>query len=133
MKGLGCDRKEAEEIYAYDQEVEHDSTVGVLSPDKEVIARKMTHTGTRARKEDSAKKPFVPKLEARKRKPNATKEGLVAEIAEFLKENSGFEIKGLQTPSPTQKVSFKVGDLWYTWTLTEHRKAVAWIDYGKEG
>lgn len=132
MSGLGCDRAEAEEVYVYDQQVEHDSSVGLLPPDKEVVARKMTHTGTRTSKKDSSKKPFIPKLEARKRKPNATKEGLVSEIANFLKENSGFEIKGLQTPVPTQKVSFKVGDLWYTWTLTEHRKPAAWIDYGKE-
>lgn len=126
MQGLECGKEEAEEIYAYDQEVEHDSTVGALSPDKELIARKMSHTGTRERKE-SGKKPFVPKLEARKRKPNATKEGLVSELAEYIKETSGFSVENLQIPNPSQKISFQIGGKWYTWALTEHRQPPAWI------
>lgn len=130
MKGLRVTRTEAEEVYAYDIEVEHDSSIGTLPPEKEAVARKMTHTGTRKTKEDADKKgPTIYKLEARKRKPNATKEGLVSEIAEFIVANSGFEVKGVQTPNPSQKVSFKIGDKWYTWALTEHVRVVPkWIN-----
>ncbi len=129
MKGLGVSRQEAEEVYAYDQQVNHDSSVGALPPEKEAIARKMTHTGTRKTKTENAKKgPTVYKLDARKRKPNATKEGLVSELAAYVGEHSDFEIQNLQVPNPSQKVSFQIGDKWYTWALTEHRTKPKWCE-----
>lgn len=124
MKGLKVDRDEAEKVYAYDQEVEHDPSVGHLSPEKELVARKMAHTGTRD------KKPMVPNLTQRQRKPNATKGGVVAELVEALRSNSEFDIKHLQVPNKEGKVSFMIGDKWYTWALTEHRKKPAWADEG---
>lgn len=121
MKGLGVSREEAEDVYAYDQDVEHDSSVGVLAPDKEAVARKMAHTGTRDRKA-----PMVPNLPKKKRAPNATKGALVSELAEYMGNNSGFEVQGLQIPNAEQKVSFKIGEKWYTWSLTEHRTKPKW-------
>lgn len=123
MKGLKCGREEAEEIYAYDQEVEHDPSVGQLAPEKELVARKMAHTGVREKKA-----PMIPNLTKRERKPNATKGGVVAEIAKFLSEMSEFEIKFLQVPNKEGKISFMIGDKWYTWALTEHRKKPAWAE-----
>lgn len=123
MRGLKVDREEAEEVYAYDQEVEHDPHVGQLEPEKEVIARKMAHTGTREKKA-----PMVPNLTKRERKPNATKGGVVSEIAAFLEKDSEFEIKHLQVPNKEGKISFMIGDKWYTWALTEHRKKPAWAE-----
>lgn len=125
MNGLGVDRAEAEEVYQFDQDVEHDTTTGVLEPEKELIARKMAHTGTREKKA-----PMVPNLTKRDRKPNATKGGVVSEIAKFLGENSEFEIKFLQVPNKEGKISFMIGDKWYTWALTEHRKPPAWVKEG---
>lgn len=125
MNGLKCDREEAEQVYAYDQEVEHDPTVGHLDPEKELIARKMAHTGTREKKA-----PMIPNLTPRKRKPNATKGGVVSEIVQFLGENSEFEITHLQVPNKEGKISFMIGDKWYTWALTEHRKPPAWVEKG---
>lgn len=122
MNGLKCDRAEAEGIYEYDQQVEHDPKVGHLPPDKEAVARKMAHTGTREKKA-----PMVPNLTKRERKPNATKGGVVAEIAAFLKDNSEFDITNLQVPNKEGKISFMIGDKWYTWALTEHRKKPTWV------
>lgn len=125
-KGLGVTDEEAEEIYAYDQEVEHSPrTEFDLPPQKELIARKMAHTGTR-----ETKVPMVPKFAKKERKPNATKGGVVSEIAAFLREHSEFEIKYLQVPNKEGKISFMIGDKWYTWTLTEHRKKPAWVEEG---
>lgn len=125
MKGLDVDREEAEQVYAYDLEVERDSSVGQLPPEKEAIARKMTHTGTREKK-----KPMIPNLTPRQRKPNATKGGVVAELIKAL-QDSEFEIQYLQVPNKEGKVSFKIGDKWYTWALTEHRKKPAWATEGE--
>lgn len=121
MNGLEVSREEAEKVYAYDQEVEQDSSVGRLSAEKEKVAQKMTRTGTR-------KTPMVPNLPKKERKPNATKGGLVSEIAAFFKNDSEFDIKQLQIPNKEGKISFRIGDKWYTWALTEHRKLPAWID-----
>lgn len=117
MSGLDCDRKEAEEIFEYDMKIERgDATLGVLSAEKQKIAAKYTRTGTR-----EVKKPFVPKLEQRERKPNATKGGIIAEVAGFMEENSSFDIKNFQIPSKEGKIAFKIGEKWYTISLTEHR------------
>jgi len=128
MNGLKVDRDEAEQVYAYDQEVndtkDNEGNPGDLPPEKELIARQMTKTGTRERK------PMVPNLTKRERKPNATKGGIVAELAKALNENSDFEIKHLQIPNKEGKVSFMIGDKWYTWALTEHRKPPAWVKEG---
>lgn len=120
MKGLGVSKEEAEEVYNYDQEVERDPTIGQLPPEKEAIARKMAHTGTRD------KKPMIPNLKPRQRKPNATKGGVVDELVKALN-NSDFEVKHLQVPNKEGKVSFMIGDKWYTWALTEHRKPPTWV------
>lgn len=121
MNGLKVSKEEAETVYLYDSVVDKDEGCHTrleydLPPEKEAIAKKQTHTGTRERK-----KPTVYKLEARKRKPNATKEGLVSELKSYVEAHSDFDIQFLQVPNPTQKICFKVGDKWYTWTLTEHR------------
>lgn len=75
---------------------------------------------------------MIPILTKRERKPNATKGGVVSEIAKFLAEQSEFEIKHLQVPNKEGKISFMIGDKWYTWALTEHRKKPAWAEEGGE-
>lgn len=128
MAGLHCDRAEAEEVYAYDKALDPgERTEFDLPPEKEEFARTMAHTGTREKKS-----PMVPNLTKRERKPNATKSGVVEELVTALKENTEFEIKYLQVPNKEGKVSFMIGDKWYTWALTEHRKKPAWAEE-KEG
>lgn len=127
MRGLKCDRVEAECVYAYDQRVESDPSVGQLDPEREAIARKMAHTGTREKKS-----PMIPNFTKRERKPNATKEGLVAELFKCLANYGEFEIKNLQIANKNSKVSFMIGDKWYTWTLTEHRKKPSGVTEGGE-
>lgn len=115
MSGLGCTKEEAEEVYNYDQKIEHDEkTEFDLSPEQNKIAMSFTKTGTR-------KIPTVYKFQKKERKPNATKSGIVAEIFNFFEKNSDFDIKNLQIPKKEGKISFKVGEKWYSVTLTEHR------------
>lgn len=128
MAGLHCNHEEAEEIYAYDKALDPgERTEFDLPPEKEEVAKKMAHTGTREKKT-----PMIPNLTKRDRKPNATKGGVVSEIATFLEKDSEFDIKYLQVPNKEGKISFMIGDKWYTWALTEHRKPPAWIKEGGE-
>ena len=58
----------------------------------------------------------------RERKPNATKEGLVAEIAEFLTKNSNFEMKNVEITNKSREITFSVADDTFTLTLVQKRK-----------
>lgn len=126
MAGLHCDRAEAEDVYAYDKSLDAGERAEFdLPPEKEEFARTMAHTGVKEKKS-----PMVPNFTKRERKPNATKGGVVSEIVAFLSENSEFDIKHLQVPNKEGKISFMIGDKWYTWALTEHRKKPTWAEEG---
>ena len=114
--------KQVEKSKDKDNDLEFD-----LPPDKLEIARKFAHTGTR-------KKPMVPNLPKKERKPNATKGGLTSELADFIQNNSDFDVKNLIIPNKEGKISFQIGGIWYTWALTEHKRVVPeWIKKELEG
>lgn len=115
MRGLGCDEKEAEQVYEYDRAVDHDEkTEFDLPPDKLKVAQKMSHTGTR--------KTTAYKFTKRERKPNATKGGLIAELAQFLSENSDFDVKNLEITNKERQIAFEIGDNKFEFTLVQKRK-----------
>ena len=119
MDGLKCGREEAEQVFAYDVAVDHDEkTEYDLPPDKLAIARKFAHTGTRTVK----KKPMIPNLPKRERKPNATKGGIIAELAEFLAKNSTFSVENLEITNKERQIAFEIGGEKYELTLVQKRK-----------
>lgn len=116
MNGLKCDRAEAESVYEYDKAVDHDEkTEFDLSPEKQKIAQKHAHTGTR-------KTPTAYQFTKRERKPNATKGGLIAELAEFLGKNSGFAVENLEITNKERQVAFEIGNEKFELTLVQKRK-----------
>lgn len=116
MDGLKCDRAEAEQVYEYDKAVDHDEkTEFDLPPDKLKIAQKQAHTGTR-------KTPTAFKFTKRERKPNATKGGLIAELAQFLSENSGFAVENLEITNKERQIAFEIGGEKFELTLVQKRK-----------
>ncbi len=116
MNGLKCDREEAEQVYEYDVAVEHDQkTEYDLPPEKLAIARKQAHTGTR-------KTPTAYKFTKRERKPNATKGGLIAELAQFLAESSGFAVENLEIVNKERQIAFEIGEEKFELTLVQKRK-----------
>ena len=116
MNGLKCDRAEAEEVYAYDQAVKRDEkTEYDATPEQLKVEREMARTGTR-------KTPTAYKFTKRERKPNATKGGLIAELAQFLLENSGFEVKNLEITNKERQIAFEVGGERFELTLVQKRK-----------
>lgn len=116
MRGLHCDREEAEEVYNYDmnlkdgQKAEHD-----LSAEQQKIAQKFAHTGTR-------KAPTAFKFTKRERKPNATKGGIIEELSQFLTENSGFAIENVQILNKERQIAFDIGADKFELTLVQKRK-----------
>lgn len=113
------DEKEALSILEYDKLVEAGKpTQYDLSPEQEKEARKWMRTGTR---KATAYKFNQPKT----RKPNATKGGIIQELAKFLSEASAFEIRNLTIPLPEGAIDFEVGDKVYSLTLTQHN--AGWV------
>lgn len=122
IKKLFPDETEAKEILEYDRLVERDSSKQLeydLTPEQNKIAQKFAKAGTR-------KAPTVYKFTKKERKPNATKGGIITELAEFFQKNSSFDVKNFQIPNKEGKISFKVGEKWYSIALTEHRTKPNW-------
>lgn len=114
MKILNVSAKEADEILAYDKLVEQGKpTPYDLSKSEEKKLRKYRQAD---------RKPVNYKFTQRERKPNATKEGIVVEIAEFLKTNSAFETENVEITNKNREITFSVGDDTFTWTLVQKRK-----------
>ena len=116
IKKVFPDEKEAQDILAYDKAVEADEkTEYDLSPEKEKIAKKFSHAGTR-------KAPTAYKFTKRERKPNATKGGIIAELADFLEHNSNFDVSNLAITNKERQISFMVGGETFELTLVQKRK-----------
>lgn len=119
-KSLGITDEEVRELLAYDDEVDHTPNKGQaleydLPPDKEKTAQKFCHTGTR-------KQPTVYKFEKRQRKPNDTKGGIVAELADFLASHTQLSISDLTVTNKERQIAFSIGDNSFELTLVQKRK-----------
>ena len=56
------------------------------------------------------------------KKQNITKEALVSALAQFLAENADLGCENVEITNKQGKVSFKIGDNDFTFSLTQHRK-----------
>lgn len=116
IKAVFPDEAEAQDILAYDKAVEAgEKTEYDLPPDKLKAAQKFAHAGTR-------KAPTVYKFNKRERKPNATKGGLIAELADFMEKGSNFSVTNLAITNKERQISFMVGDETFELTLVQKRK-----------
>ncbi len=117
--GLHCSDEEARDIMEYDKKVERgEKTEYDLTDEQKKIAAKYTRTGTR-------KAPTVYNFTQRKRKPNATKAGIIAELIEFLSTNSQFSIEDLKAIKPERMIAFRVGENKFELTLTQKRNSAS--------
>lgn len=108
--------KEKQELLAYDKAVERgEPTEYDLTKEQQQIAKKFRHTGTR-------KVPTAYKFTKRERKPNATKGGIIAELAEFLEQHSQFSITDLAITNKERQIAFKIGSDAFELTLVQKRK-----------
>ena len=93
-----------------DERTEYDAT-----PEQLKVEREMARTGTR-------KQPTNYKFTKRQRKPNATKGGIIAELAQFLQENSDFSVENLEIVNKERQIAFQIGEDKFELTLAQKRK-----------
>lgn len=116
MNGLHCTREEAEEVFGYDQAVDHDGkTEFDLTAEQQKVAQTYARTGTR-------KTPTVYTFTKRERKPNATKGGIIAELTQFLQEHSEFSVSDVQITNKERQIAFTIGTERFELTLVQKRK-----------
>ena len=114
MRILNVSAQEADEIMAYDKAVDQGkATPYDLTKEQEKEVRKYRQAD---------RKPFVPKLTKRERKPNATKGGLIAELFTFLSENSDFAVENAEITNKERQIAFQIGEDKFELTLVQKRK-----------
>lgn len=111
MKNLRCSREEAEAILAEDRKIDQGKAVDFdLSAEDHKRAMKNANAGTRTEKGEKT---------ARKPKENPTKEGVIAQIHQFLVENG---YNSVEITNKTRTITFKIGEDAYELTLIAKRK-----------
>ena len=114
MKRNKCSREEAIELINYDNAIEgNEETEYDLTPEQEANVKEMT------RKVDHAKQGKGVK---RERKPNELKEAIIAELAEFLREDAqGQAYEDVEITNVSRMIAFSVNDKHFELTLVEKR------------
>ena len=116
MVNLGCSREEAEDIVKWDKVIDQGGrTPFDLDPETEKMAKKMANATER-------KKPTNYDFSKRERKANPTKGGIIAEIAQFLAENSQFATENVEITNKERMIAFKIGEDNFEITLIQKRK-----------
>ena len=117
MRILDVTAEEADEIIAYDKEVDRTTDGLKYDIDKAVAkaALKEAHKG-------HDRKPTVYKFDKRERKANPTKGGIIAELAKFLTENSEYATENVEITNKERQIAFKIGEDAFELTLVQKRK-----------
>lgn len=106
-----------QELLAYDKAVEKakkgDKLEYDATPEQLKVEREMCRTGTR-------QSSPIPKG-TRKRKENATKDGIIEELAHFLAENSEFQTSDVEIVNKGREIHLKICGEWYSVVLTYKR------------
>ena len=114
MKRNKCNREEAIDLIKYDIAVESDEDT-----EYDLTEEQTANVKSMMRKVDHAKTEGKVK---RERKPNELKEAIVAEIAEFLREDAqGQAYEDVEITNVSRMISFNVNDKRFELTLVEKR------------
>lgn len=116
MRLLDCTQEEALDIIEKDKIIDKGGrTEFDLDKEKEKLAKKMANV-------DTHKKATVYKWDKKPRKENPTKAGIIAEIAQFLEENSENACEMVEITNKERQISFKIGENMFELTLVQKRK-----------
>ena len=116
MQALGVSEEEALEIIEFDKAVDRgERTEYDLDPDKEKEAKKMANV-------KNHRTTGVYNLNKRERKANPTKASIIAEIAQFLAENSENACENVNITNKERQIAFRIGENDYELTLVQKRK-----------
>lgn len=116
MRLLDCTEEEAIDVIETDKVIDKGGrTPYDLSKEEEKLAMKISGVNERKAKSADNKRGKV-------RAENPTKSGIIAEIAEYLKENCGFACENVEITNKERQIAFKCGDNSYEFTLVQKRK-----------
>lgn len=116
MKVLDIPEAEAIQLVMDDKAVDKGEKLFELSAEQKKVAKKYAGTGT--------KKRTVYKFDtAKKKKENPVKQKIIAEIEQFLNENSEICAEMVQITNAERQIAFKIGENDYELTLVQKRKA----------
>jgi hypothetical protein len=116
MRLLDCTEEEALDVVATDEIIDKGGrTQYDLSKEQEKLAMKISGIKDRKSKSADNKRGKV-------RTENPTKSGIIAEIAEYLKENCGFACENVEITNKERQIAFKCGENSYEFTLVQKRK-----------
>ena len=114
MKRNKCSREDAIDLIKYDIAVEgNEETEFDLTEEQEANVKSMM------RKVDHSKQDGKVK---RERKPNELKEAIIAELAEFLREDAQGQVyEEVEVTNKSRMIAFAIGDKHFELTLIEKR------------
>ena len=117
MRLLDCTEEEALDVIATDEIIDKGGrTQYDLSKEKEKVALKLSAVKDRKAKDQQKNQRGKTRVE------NPTKSGIIAEIAEYLKENCGFTCENVEITNKERQIAFKCGENSYEFTLVQKRK-----------
>ena len=112
---LGMTEKEALDVVMCDHEIDKGIPQEFdLDPEKEKMAKKFANATTK-------KKPTAYNFSQRERKANPTKAGIIAELADFLANESANSCAEVEVTNKERQIAFTVGDQKYELTLVAKR------------
>jgi hypothetical protein len=115
MRILGISEAEAEDVIEKDKIIDRGGRVEFdLDPELEKEIKK--------KYVNSHDKTGSYNFQKRERKPNATKGGLIAELATFLTENSEFSTENVEITNKERQIAFEIGEDCFELTLVQKRK-----------
>lgn len=114
IRKLGLSYQEAEAVVLDDKAIDKGEKLFELTEEQKKVAKKMTNFDTKNIKNDQKRTV--------NRAKNATKGAIIAEIVQFLSENSQFSIENVEIINEERQFGFKVGENAYEITLTQKRK-----------
>ena len=114
---LGMSEEEIKAMLDEDKRIDRGEVMDWdLSPEEHKKAMKYANSDEKKRQ-----KPAESDNTGKKRKENPTKEGIISKIFTFLCGLSEFSIENVEILNKERKILFKIGEDWYSFTLTKHR------------
>lgn len=114
MKLLKISREEALQIIADDKKIDKGEKMAFdLTPEQEKATRKYRQAD---------KKPFIPNLTKRERKPNELKRTIIDDLFTFMCENWPDVAKNGDISNPERQIDFVLNGENFSLTLIQHRK-----------
>lgn len=118
MTGLKCDIEEAKEILAYDKAIDKAGAKERLAHDLDLETEKEAKKMANVRDHKAPNYNWT----KRERKANPTKGGIIAELAQFMENDSEFAVTDLEITNKERVIAFTIGDDKFEITLTQKRK-----------